>query len=69
MKPGDHVEITYREGKYTGTIWSAEISSEEKGPLIIAPCSPAYFHFLQLEMSNDATLAYRLHLERFAVAC
>ncbi len=25
VKPGDHVEITYREGKYTGTIWSAEI--------------------------------------------
>ena len=24
-KPGDHVQITYREGKYTGTIWSAEI--------------------------------------------
>jgi hypothetical protein len=25
VKPGDHVEITYREGKYTGTVWSAEI--------------------------------------------
>ena len=25
VKPGDHVEVTYREGKYTGTIWSAEI--------------------------------------------
>ena len=25
VKPGDHVEITYRQGKYTGTIWSAEI--------------------------------------------
>jgi len=25
VKPGDHVQITYREGKYTGTIWSAEI--------------------------------------------
>jgi hypothetical protein len=24
VKPGDHVQITYREGKYTGTIWSAE---------------------------------------------
>ena len=25
VKPGDRVQITYREGKYTGTIWSAEI--------------------------------------------
>ena len=25
VKPGDRVRITYREGKYTGTIWSAEI--------------------------------------------
>jgi hypothetical protein len=25
VKPGDHVQITYRTGKYTGTIWSAEI--------------------------------------------
>lgn len=25
VKPGDHVQITYREGKYTGTVWSAEI--------------------------------------------
>ena len=25
VKPGDHVEITYREGQYTGTVWSAEI--------------------------------------------
>jgi len=25
VKPGDHVQISYREGKYTGTIWSAEI--------------------------------------------
>jgi hypothetical protein len=25
VKLGDHVEVTYREGKYTGTIWSAEI--------------------------------------------
>ncbi len=25
LKPGNHVEITYREGKYTGTVWSAEI--------------------------------------------
>ena len=25
LMPGDHVQITYREGKYTGTIWSAEI--------------------------------------------
>ena len=25
VKPGDHVQITYRAGKYTGTIWSAEI--------------------------------------------
>ena len=25
VKPGDHVQITYREGNYTGTIWSAEI--------------------------------------------
>lgn len=25
LKPGDRVEVTYREGKYTGTIWSAEI--------------------------------------------
>ena len=25
VKPGDHVKIAYREGKYTGTIWSAEI--------------------------------------------
>ncbi|MEP6810988.1 MAG: hypothetical protein ABI992_12155, partial [Chthoniobacterales bacterium] len=25
VKPGDHVQVTYREGKYTGTIWSAEI--------------------------------------------
>ena len=25
VKPGDHVQISYRTGKYTGTIWSAEI--------------------------------------------
>ena len=25
VKPGDNLQITYREGKYTGTIWSAEI--------------------------------------------
>ena len=25
VKPGDHVEVTYRTGKYTGTIWGAEI--------------------------------------------
>jgi len=25
VKAGDSVEVTYREGKYTGTIWSAEI--------------------------------------------
>ena len=25
VTPGDHAQITYREGKYTGTIWSAEI--------------------------------------------
>ena len=25
VKPGERVRITYREGKYTGTIWSAEI--------------------------------------------
>jgi hypothetical protein len=25
VKPGDRIRITYREGKYTGTIWSAEI--------------------------------------------
>ena len=25
VKPADHVEITYREGQYTGTVWSAEI--------------------------------------------
>ena len=22
---GDHVEVSYREGKYTGTVWAAEI--------------------------------------------
>lgn len=25
VKPGDHVQISFHEGKYTGTIWSAEI--------------------------------------------
>lgn len=25
VKPGDHVEVIYREGKYSGTVWSAEI--------------------------------------------
>ena len=25
LKPGDRVEVTYREGKYTGTIWSSKI--------------------------------------------
>ncbi len=25
LKPGDRVEISYREGKYTGTAWSVEI--------------------------------------------
>ena len=25
VKPGDHVQISYHTGKYTGTIWSAEI--------------------------------------------
>lgn len=25
LKPGDRVKVRYREGKYTGTIWSAEI--------------------------------------------
>ena len=25
LRPGDHVEVTYREGNYTGTVWSAEI--------------------------------------------
>jgi len=25
LRPGDHVEVSYREGNYTGTIWSAEI--------------------------------------------
>jgi len=25
VKAGDHVGLTYREGNYTGTIWSAEI--------------------------------------------
>ena len=25
VKPGDRVEVAYREGKYTGTVWNAEI--------------------------------------------
>lgn len=25
LKLGDHVNVTYREGKYTGTVWDAEI--------------------------------------------
>lgn len=25
LKPGDRVKVRYREGKYTGTVWSAEI--------------------------------------------
>lgn len=24
-KPGDRIKVTYREGKYTGSVWSAEI--------------------------------------------
>ena len=25
LKPGDRVHVSYREGKYTGTVWSAEL--------------------------------------------
>lgn len=25
LKEGDRVQVTYREGKYTGTVWSAEL--------------------------------------------
>ena len=25
LREGDHVHVTYRQGKYTGTVWSAEI--------------------------------------------
>ena len=25
LKPGDRVKVRYREGKYTGTVWSSEI--------------------------------------------
>ena len=25
LKEGDRVKVTYREGKYTGTVWAAEI--------------------------------------------
>ena len=25
LKPGDHVHLSYRQGKYTGTVWSAEL--------------------------------------------
>ena len=25
LKPGDRIKVAYREGKYTGTVWGAEI--------------------------------------------
>ena len=25
LQPGDRVQVTYREGKYTGTVWSSRI--------------------------------------------
>lgn len=26
LKPGDRIKVRYQEGKYTGTVWSAEIA-------------------------------------------